>query len=47
VVAELARDAQPLLAAEMNVDRRCRQHIENDELRRKKVSYISPRSPVI
>jgi hypothetical protein len=29
VVAELARDAQPLLAAEMNVDRRCRQHIEN------------------
>ncbi|MGY3074652.1 hypothetical protein ACVWZZ_001023 [Bradyrhizobium sp. LM6.10] len=42
MIAELAREAQPVLAAEMNVDRRRRQHIEYDELRCKKLFQHLP-----
>jgi hypothetical protein len=42
VIAELAREAQPLLAAEVNVNRRCHKHIQNDKLRRKKLFQHFP-----
>jgi hypothetical protein len=35
VIAELARDPQPLAAAEVNVQRRCGEDVEGDELWRK------------
>ena len=46
VIAELAREAQSLLAAEVNVNRRGRKHIENDELRCKKLFQHFPKSRV-
>jgi hypothetical protein len=45
VIAELAREAQPLLAAEVNVNRRSRKHIQNDELRCKKLPQHFPKFP--
>ncbi|WP_323951845.1 hypothetical protein [Bradyrhizobium diazoefficiens] len=46
MIAKLAREAQPLLAAEVNVDCRCREYIQNDELRRKKLFQHFPSSRV-
>jgi hypothetical protein len=38
VVAELARDPKTLAAAEMHVDRGCREDVEQNKLRREKLS---------
>jgi hypothetical protein len=40
--AALAREARPLLAAEVNMNRRRRKHIQNDELRREKLLQHIP-----
>jgi hypothetical protein len=37
VIAELARNPKPLAAAEVNVERRCDEDVENDELWREKL----------